>query len=301
MPGNWKDYWRKGSFPLPCWNARRPHEKSGRWRAASLSTADITTSNCRKANCSTRCRYSYVLNNPTNLIDPTGFSSESPTQQVVIAGQKDSKTDSGSQMYSDYSSFTATLDVFPYTGPGSLVAVLTSSRKKPGVQMGSPHKVFRFRSANNGQQAMTLPMAAVGAGLIVSTMCMATSGCAEWVREQLKTLSDPFFNSGNGDRAPSLSRDFPGTNSATGSPPPDDDDDDHYDDEPKKRGEKGQTFRGGKKSQRDNWYGQNDKDFQKWWHREGKADFNGGRDIQNSQNAQDAMKYWKDIGKPVPK
>lgn len=86
----------------------------------------------------------------------------------------------------------------------------------------------------------------------------------------------------------------------TGSPPPDDDDD-GFDDEPRKRGEKGQTFRGGKKAQRDNWYGQNDKDFQKWWHRDGKAEFNGGRDIQNSQNAKDAMQYWKDIGKPTPK
>lgn len=96
-----------------------------------------------------------------------------------------------------------------------------------------------------------------------------------------------------------------GTHSGAGagSVPPDndDDDDDDFNDEPRKRGEKGQTFRGGKKSQRDNWYGQNDKDFQKWWHREGKADFNGGRDIQNSQNAQDALKYRKDIGKPVPK
>lgn len=101
----------------------------------------------------------------------------------------------------------------------------------------------------------------------------------------------------NGDKAGSKDTK---SGAGTGSLPPDDDDD-GFDNEPKKRGEKGRTFRGGKKSERDNWYGQNDKNFQKWWHREGKAEFNGGRDIQDSQNAKDAMQYWKGIGKPIPK
>ena len=33
---------------------------------------------------------------------------------------------------------------------------------------------------------------------------------------------------------------------------------------------KGESFRGGKKGSRDQWYGYNDKEFQRWWHREGK-------------------------------
>jgi hypothetical protein len=66
-------------------------------------------------------------------------------------------------------------------------------------------------------------------------------------------------------------------------------------------GPKGKVFRGGSKAERDSWYGNNDKDFQKWWHREGKRDFNDGHDIQDAENAREAAKYWNDIGKPVPK
>ena len=37
-----------------------------------------------------------------------------------------------------------------------------------------------------------------------------------------------------------------------------------------KRPIRGKEFRGGKKKDRDSWYGINDKEFQKWWEREGK-------------------------------
>lgn len=73
-----------------------------------------------------------------------------------------------------------------------------------------------------------------------------------------------------------------------------------YDDykEEESRGEKGKRFRGGKKKQRDKWYGYDDKDFQRWWHREGKEQF-GGRDIDNAQEATEAYEYWESIGKPT--
>lgn len=60
---------------------------------------------------------------------------------------------------------------------------------------------------------------------------------------------------------------------------------------------KGKEFRGGTKSSRDNWYGYNDKDFQNWWHREGKKEF-GGNDIDNSAKAKAVYDYWVMIGKP---
>ena len=64
---------------------------------------------------------------------------------------------------------------------------------------------------------------------------------------------------------------------------------------------KGKTFRGGGKSTRDNWYGYDrDKDFVKWWHRQGKAEF-GGNDIDNAAEAKEVYGHWVSIGKPVPK
>ncbi|MFD1246124.1 hypothetical protein [Paralysiella testudinis] len=53
------------------------------------------------------------------------------------------------------------------------------------------------------------------------------------------------------------------------------------------KGEKGTGLRGGSKKDRDKWYGYNDKEFQRWWHREGKTDF-GGKDIDNSNEAKAA-------------
>jgi hypothetical protein len=77
------------------------------------------------------------------------------------------------------------------------------------------------------------------------------------------------------------------------------DDDDDYDDEGG-RGEKGKSFRGGKKTDRDNWYGKNDKDFQRWWHREGK-EAAGGHDIENAEDAQRAFDEWEALGRPKVK
>lgn len=69
------------------------------------------------------------------------------------------------------------------------------------------------------------------------------------------------------------------------------------DDDRQQRGEKGKSFRGGSKDERDNWYGFNDKDFQRWWHREGKAAM-GGRDIENREQAQAAYDHWVQLGRP---
>jgi len=63
------------------------------------------------------------------------------------------------------------------------------------------------------------------------------------------------------------------------------------------KGGKGKTFRGGSKKRRDNWYGYNDKQFQRWWHREGKAAA-GGDDIDNAQEAKAAYDEWVSLGKP---
>lgn len=62
---------------------------------------------------------------------------------------------------------------------------------------------------------------------------------------------------------------------------------------------KGKEFRGGSKKQRDNWYGYNDKDFQNWWHRQGKAEFR--HDIEDSEMAKEVYDYWVDLGKPKVK
>ena len=58
--------------------------------------------------------------------------------------------------------------------------------------------------------------------------------------------------------------------------------DDNVENNYEKRGRKGESFRGGSKKERDKWYGYNDKNFQRWWHREGKEQF-GGRDIDDAQ------------------
>ncbi len=77
---------------------------------------------------------------------------------------------------------------------------------------------------------------------------------------------------------------------------------DDWDDQgwrPKKA--KGKTFRGGRKSSRDNWYGfDRDKNFVRWWHRQGKSEF-GGNDIDNAAEAKEIYTYWVSIGKPAPK
>lgn len=66
------------------------------------------------------------------------------------------------------------------------------------------------------------------------------------------------------------------------------------------KSEKGKEFRGGSKKERDKWYGYNDKDFQNWWHREGKKDF-GGKDIDNANEAREAWETWNYLGRPNAK
>lgn len=68
--------------------------------------------------------------------------------------------------------------------------------------------------------------------------------------------------------------------------------------EESRRSEKGKTFRGGKKKDRDNWYGFDDPDFQSWWHRVGKQEFGHGMDLDNREQAQAAHQYWVQQGKP---
>lgn len=53
---------------------------------------------------------------------------------------------------------------------------------------------------------------------------------------------------------------------------------------------KGKAFRAGKKSARYKWYGYNNKEFQNWWHREGKAQW-GGNDIEDSEMAKEIFNY----------
>jgi RHS repeat-associated protein len=60
---------------------------------------------------------------------------------------------------------------------------------------------------------------------------------------------------------------------------------------------KGKEFRGGSKKQRDNWYGYDNKDFQKWWEKYGKKDW-GGSDIDTREIADEAYNQWVQLGKP---
>ena len=64
--------------------------------------------------------------------------------------------------------------------------------------------------------------------------------------------------------------------------------------------QKGKEFRGGKKKDRDKWYGYNNKDFQKWWEKKGKKEW-GGQDIQNKKMAKEVYDDWVESGKPKVK
>ncbi len=64
--------------------------------------------------------------------------------------------------------------------------------------------------------------------------------------------------------------------------------------------QKGKSFRGGKQSSRDNWYGYNDKQFQRWWHRRGKREW-GGNDIEDAEMAAEVFQYWVGLGRPTVK
>jgi RHS repeat-associated protein len=234
-------------------------------------------------------RFSYVSNNPTNFTDPSGYTTiiigPPPGYSPGGMGGTDALRDLG-QLW-NFAFQNGTAAVRTAQAKVAIVVKVTKTVAKRSVKKYGA-RLLAVEGANAipvfGQAASAIGTLTLGA----------------MVLDDFYDTYQIVANAGTEPEA-ALAAEPSVTESATGSPPPDDDDDDHYEEESKTRGEKGQTFRGGKKSQRDNWYGQNDKDFQKWWHREGKSDFNGGRDIQNSQNAQDAMKYWKDIGKPVPK
>ena len=99
------------------------------------------------------------------------------------------------------------------------------------------------------------------------------------------------------DTGPAVAPGATGTGPATAAPKVDYDPDLDDDDDTPQRGEKGKTFRGGKKTDRDNWYGYDDPDFQNWWHRDGKQ----GRDIQNADDAKNAFDQWVSEGRPKPK
>ncbi len=70
-----------------------------------------------------------------------------------------------------------------------------------------------------------------------------------------------------------------------------------YDDGSGKRGRKGESFRGGSKKDRDQWYGYNNKDFQRWWHRTGKKEYGEG-DLDNEHEAKRAYDDWVARGEP---
>ena len=61
-------------------------------------------------------------------------------------------------------------------------------------------------------------------------------------------------------------------------------------------------FRGGKKSARDRWYGLKERDgfpaFERWWHRIGKDQVTGGRDLEGRTEAENAWREWEDQGRP---
>lgn len=60
--------------------------------------------------------------------------------------------------------------------------------------------------------------------------------------------------------------------------------------------DKGKTFRGGSKKQRDKWYGYNDKDFQKWW----ESYKDGGADL-TKETIGEVYQEWLDLDKPKVK
>jgi len=77
-------------------------------------------------------------------------------------------------------------------------------------------------------------------------------------------------------------------------------DDEDFDDNACSKGKKGKSFRGGEKKNRDDWgkYTK-EKDFQRWWHRQGKEEW-GGQDIEPGQ-LDDVYQYWLDLRKPKVK
>ena len=57
---------------------------------------------------------------------------------------------------------------------------------------------------------------------------------------------------------------------------------------------KGHTFRVGKKKDRDQWYGYDNKDFRKWWHREGSKQY--GINI-DKETIEYIWREWNELGR----
>jgi len=66
----------------------------------------------------------------------------------------------------------------------------------------------------------------------------------------------------------------------------------------KAKPKKGQEFRGGKKKNRDNWFGVKDKKFWKWWEANKKTPAYAGRDIDSTEEALALFAEWKALGSP---
>lgn len=64
---------------------------------------------------------------------------------------------------------------------------------------------------------------------------------------------------------------------------------------------RGHYFKGGKKKQRDKWFGFHDKQFQRWWHRQGKREYGGRYDIESRESAEMFYQIWVELGKPRAK
>lgn len=64
-------------------------------------------------------------------------------------------------------------------------------------------------------------------------------------------------------------------------------------------------FKGGRQSQRDRWFGLKGEpgfeEFRRWWHREGKARLNDGRDIEDRNQAEEMWDRWQREGRPTVK
>ena len=140
-------------------------------------------------------------------------------------------------------------------------------------------------------------------GVVVGTViCLFDSRCPSVSEASQSIWDDAMGNQNSGSSTDAEQKLTQGTaqsnrqsQAAAGAPMPPDPDDEGNE----KRGEKGKTFRGGSKKQRDNWYGYNDRKFQNWWHREGKRDW--GKDIDNAAEAKAAWDEWNALGKPNPK